>query len=44
MPSNCFFARFGHQVEVYASDRAFLNAYTDDRAGCLVLDVPHAGE
>ena len=33
----------GHQVEVYASGQAFLDAYTDDQAGCLVLDVRMPG-
>ena len=33
----------GHQVEAYASGQAFLDAYTDDRAGCLVLDVRMPG-
>jgi FixJ family two-component response regulator len=33
----------GHQAEVYASAQHFLDAYTDDRAGCLVLDVRMPG-
>src|SRR6186713_2329941 len=33
----------GYQVEAYASAQEFLNAYTDDRAGCLVLDVRMPG-
>jgi FixJ family two-component response regulator len=33
----------GRQVEVYASAQEFLDAYTDDRAGCLVLDVRMPG-
>jgi FixJ family two-component response regulator len=33
----------GHRVEAYASAQDFLDAYTDDRAGCLVLDVRMPG-
>jgi FixJ family two-component response regulator len=33
----------GHPVEAYASAQEFLDAYTDDRAGCLVLDVRMPG-
>lgn len=31
------------QCEAFASAREFLNAYNDDRAGCLVLDVRMPG-
>jgi FixJ family two-component response regulator len=33
----------GRSVEAYASAQEFLDAYTDDRAGCLVLDVRMPG-
>jgi FixJ family two-component response regulator len=33
----------GHRVEAYASGQEFLNAYNDDRPGCLVLDVRMPG-
>ena len=33
----------GHRVETYASAQEFLDAYSDDRPGCLVLDVRMPG-
>jgi len=33
----------GHQVETYASALEFLDAYRDDRPGCLVLDIRMPG-
>ena len=33
----------GHPVEVYASAQEFLDAYRDDRPGCLVLDIRMPG-
>jgi FixJ family two-component response regulator len=33
----------GHAVEVYASAQEFLAAYSDDRPGCLLLDVRMPG-
>jgi FixJ family two-component response regulator len=33
----------GHRVETYASAQEFLDAYADDRPGCLVLDVRMPG-
>jgi len=33
----------GHRVETYGSAQEFLDAYADDRPGCLVLDVRMPG-
>ncbi|HTE42388.1 MAG TPA: response regulator, partial [Steroidobacteraceae bacterium] len=33
----------GHPVETFASAQEFLNGYSDDRAGCLVLDIRMPG-
>jgi two-component system, LuxR family, response regulator FixJ len=33
----------GHTVETFASALDFLNAYSDDRPGCLVLDIRMPG-
>ena len=33
----------GHSVETYASGEDFLDAYTEDRNGCLVLDIRMPG-
>jgi FixJ family two-component response regulator len=33
----------GHAVETYASAQEFLDAYSDDRPGCLLLDVRMPG-
>jgi two-component system, LuxR family, response regulator FixJ len=33
----------GHTVETFASAVEFLNAYSDDRPGCLVLDIRMPG-
>lgn len=36
-------ASVGHSVEVFSSGQEFLEAYGDDRPGCLVLDIRMPG-